>query len=301
MHMTSTKPTTFNSWLILVCINGAAPVTIVWKYHSGEISSAVALFSGAIVLALVNIAALLGIQRRSKRNGSSLRRRFVVGAMGLAIAAFLATLLGLSLVQQRNEYAGLAMSDVPLAQIEPERKRIVVELIRRTAEISQEENNSMAEVQKVPMNPAVYTPESFANKQIMQSTLAQLTKYSEIDFQYYAKTQDLRQDFRRKMAACDAEYLKSWDAGRKEQEDKDQSTNRLEHDWLTSVNALYVFAEQHAGDIAVKDGKVSVPNPAVREIFNNLLAQSKALHARLESTVQEQVKAQKQAQAEIAE
>jgi hypothetical protein len=103
------------------------------------------------------------------------------------------------------------------------------------------------------------------------------------------------------MAVCDAEYLKRWDAERKEQEDREKSANQLEHDWLASVNVLYLFAEQHTREIAVDEGKTSISDPAVRKNFNDLLAQSKRLHERLESTVQEEVRLQKQAKARIAE
>jgi len=151
------------------------------------------------------------------------------------------------------------------------------------------------------MNPAVYAPESFRDKARIQSTLAQLTNYAEIDFQSFDKQQSARADFRRKMAVCDSEYLKKWDAERKEQEDREKSANQLEHDWLASVNVRYLFAEQHTRDFAVDDVKTSISDPVVRKNFNDLLAQSKDLHARLESTVKEEVRLQKQAKARIAE
>ena len=299
--MTTTKGIRFNRWLILICVNGTVPSVILWKYHAGEISSAIALLCGAIVLAVCNTVVLLGFQKRSKRDGSPIQRSLVVGVIALAIVALLSTALGLRLLHQRNDYADIAISDEPLSSIEPEQKRLVVELIRRTAAISQEENKAMAEAQKVPMNPAVYAPESFRDKEKIQSTLAQLTNYAEIDFQSFDKQQSVRADFRRKMAVCDAEYLKKWDAERKEQEDREKSANQLEHDWLASVNVLYLFAEQHTRDIAVDDGKTSISDPTVRKNFNDLLAQSKDLHERLESTAQEEVRLQKQAKARIAE
>lgn len=273
---------------------------MIWNYHSGEISSSTAAICSVVVLALGNSVALLGFQRRAKVEGVSLQKSLVVGAMALAFLAFLSTTVGVRLASTRNEFERIAMSDTPLNRIEPEQKRLVVELIRRTAAISQEENKAMAEAQKVPMNPVVYAPESFANKQTIQSTLVQLANYAEIDFEYFDKQQSARADFRRKMAACDTAYLKKWDAERKEQEDREESANRLEHDWLASVNALYLYAEQHTGDIAVEDGKTSISDATVRENFDNLLAQSKLLHERLESTVQEEIRLQKLAKARIA-
>ena len=286
---------------MLVCINSAVPLTIIWKYHVGEVSFSVALLTGAIVLAGGNLAALFGFQQRSKRDGSPLDKRLIAGAVALAAVSFLLTILGVSSVKHRNEYAELAVSDTPLSSIEPERKRLVVELLRRTAAISQEENKKIAEAQKVPMNPVVYSPESFTDQKTIQSTVGQLANYSEIDFQYFAQQQSAREDFHRKMTACDSEYLKKWDADRREQEQTEKSASQLEHDWFASVKTLYDYAEQHARQIAVKDGKISISDNTVRTTFDGLLDRSKALHDNLESTVREEVRLQQLAKAKIAE
>jgi len=103
------------------------------------------------------------------------------------------------------------------------------------------------------------------------------------------------------MTACDSKYLKQWDAERQEQEDSEKSANQLEHDWFASVNSLYDYADQHAGEIAVRDGKISISDETLRTTFDALLDRSKALHGKLESTVQEEVRLQQQANAKIAE
>lgn len=131
--------------------------------------------------------------------------------------------------------------------------------------------------------------------------MAQLAKYVEIDFRYFAQQQSARADFSRKMTACDSKYLKQWDAERQEQEDSEKSANQLEHDWFASVNSLYDYADQHAGEIAVRDGKISISDETLRTTFDALLDRSKALHGKLESTVQEEVRLQQQANAKIAE
>ncbi len=58
--MTTTKGIRFIRWLILVCVNGTVPSVILWKYHTGEISSSIALLCGVIVLAVGNTFVLLG-------------------------------------------------------------------------------------------------------------------------------------------------------------------------------------------------------------------------------------------------
>ena len=274
---------------------------IIWKYHAGEISYAVALVTGLIVLAVGNIAILWGFQQRSKREGNQSGRMPAFGAGVLATAAFLATILGVSIVKHQNAYESLALSDTPLTSIEPEQKRLVVELIRRTAANSKEENKAMAEAQKVPMNPAVYSPDSFANPQAIQSTLAHLTIYAEIDFQYFTKQQSVREDFRRKMMVCDPKFLSKWDTQRQGQEDTEKAADQLEHEWFASVKSLYDYAEQYARNIAVIDGRISISDVAVRQRFNGLLDQSKSLHEKLESAVREEVQLQRKAKANIEE
>ncbi len=302
--MASPNKTLFNRtrlyWLVLVSINSGVPIATVWKYHAGETSSRVALVSGMIVLIVCNLAALLAFWRRYQLDGEPLPRTLLVGAAALAVVCCLLTILGVSSVRHHNEYADLAFSDTPLSSIEPEQKRLVVELIRCTAANSQEENKALAEAQKVPMNPPVYSPESFANQQVIQSTMAHLTKYADIDFQYFGKQQSAREDFRRKMAVIDPEYLKSWNAKRQEQEAADKATDQLEHDWFASVESLYNYAAQHTQEISVKDGRIAPSANAIRQAFNDQLDWSKALHDKLQSSVKEQVRRQQESRAQLA-
>jgi hypothetical protein len=150
------------------------------------------------------------------------------------------------------------------------------------------------------MNPSVYSPESFANSQAIQSTVGTLTKLVSIDFQYSASQQSAKQDFRQKMAVCDAQYLRQWDAERQEQEATEKATEQLEHEWFASIESLYGYALQHSGQIEAKDGHIVITSADVREAFNNELNRSKALHRDLLSSEQGLAKRQQQAKARIA-
>lgn len=289
-----------NVWIALVCVNAGAPLFEIWEYHSGAINSAAALLSVGLVLVVLNSVVLGSLFARARRKGRPFQqKKLLLPAGAMAVIAFLSTVVGVSLMRQRNDYFDLAMSDRPLSSITPEQKRLVVEYIRRAAANSQEENKAMAEAQKQPIDPAVYSPESFANQEVMRSTLALLTAYTRIDFEYFAKLQAIREDFRRRMAASDPGYLKSWDADRSDNEQMQQSANQVEHDWFASVDTLYSYGEQHAGQIEVKGGRVSISNPTVRRKFDDLFSQSKALHDKLESVVRDEVKLQRQAKANI--
>lgn len=296
----ATLPSQRNVWIALVCANTAAPAFQIWEYYKGTADSKAALLGIAFALVILNSVLLWALFARSERKGWRLpKKKLRLAAGAMAIVAFLVTVCGVLLLKQRNNYFDLAISGTPLSSINPERTRLVVELIRRSAANSQEVNQAMAEAQKVPLNPAAYSPDSFGSPEIMHSTLAHLAAYAEIDFEYFEKQQTVREDFHRKMAVCDPEYLKNWDAERSDYENIENSANRLEHDWFTSVEALYTYAEQHSHDINIEQGKISISNTAVRQHFDDLFDRSKALHEKLESTVQEEVKHQQQAKAHV--
>ena len=133
----------------------------------------------------------------------------------------------------------------------------------------------------------------------MHSTLALLTKDAQIDFGYFARQQAARDDFRRKMMACDPGYLKTWDADRNNQDGLAESANQVEHDWFASVTALYAYASQHSREIEVKSGRIVISNVDVRQTFNHLFERSTALHEKLEAVVQEEVKQQEKARTDV--
>jgi hypothetical protein len=289
-----------NIWIVLACVNASTPLFETWEYRSGGINSTAALLSVVFVLAALNSMVLWSLFARAKRNGWPIQwKKLIIAASTMAVIAVFSTFVGVSLVKKRNNYYDLAMSNKPLSSIEPERKRLVVEYLRRAAANSQDENKAMAEAQKRPIDPAVYSTESFSSQEVMRSTLAQLTTYTQIDFDFSAKQQAVREDFRRKMKACDPGYLKSWDDDSTGYEQMQQSANQVEHDWFASVTALYSYGEQHARQIDVKGGKVSISDPDVGRKFDDLLNESKALHDKLESVVHDEVRRQQQSKAEI--
>jgi len=286
-------------WIILAAVNIAVPVTTIWKYHAGDTNSKVALVSGVISLLACNSVVLLAFRKRLDREDTPLPKTLIVGAVALVALSCLVTILGVSSVSHHDEYMDLALSDIPLGNIEPERKRLVVELIRRTAANSREENNTLAEVQKVPMKPSVYSPESFADRRVIESTMTQLRKYADIDLQYFDKQQSAREEFRQKMAASDPGYLRDWDAKRQSQEALEAATEQLERNWLSDVQSLYDYAAEHLQDISVKDGQIIISDAVVRQEFDERLERSKALNHKLQTYVQEEAMRQQKSNASL--
>ena len=181
-------------------------------------------------------------------------------------------------IPERNRYLDLAISNVPLSSIQPERDRLVVQLIRQRAINSRDYDNLLVGARERPVFPALYTPESFASQQVMQSTLDQLTKYADMDFQYFQKQQAAMSEFREKMRKVDAAYLASMEVERKGQEAAEQSADRLEHQWLESVTLLYGYAASHSKEISQKDGRLEFATDASKLGFNDKLDRSRTLH-----------------------
>jgi hypothetical protein len=72
----------------------------------------------------------------------------------------------------------------------------------------------------------------------------------------------------------------------------------FEHEWLSSVEALYSFAAAHREQVRVNDAKLVFANGDVRSRFAKLLDTSKILHRRLLEEVQAGVDQQKHARTE---
>lgn len=286
-------------WLVLSCLNATIPALLVWKTRSGETTPTVAVLSGLLCLIVMNVMVLMAIRKRNARTGQLTSKWIVRGSFGLGLLAALAMSAGVFAVQQRNDYLDLALSDVPLPRIEPERKRLVVELIRRRAANSRDYDGLIAEVGKNPMSPGLHTPESFANKEVIESTITQLTKYAEIDFQYFQKQQAAMAEFRQKMATVDPAYLQAWDAKRQQHEEAELSANDLEHQWLASAASLYGYAASHSKDISLRDGRLEFATDVIRLEFHDNQDKSRVLYQKWQDAVQGLIRDRQQKRADV--
>lgn len=281
-------------WFVLFCVNLPIPVLLIWKFRAGEITRMNAVISAVICVVFCNAAVLYGVQRGNQGRGR-MSPKFILIAALFALAGFSATALTVSHIAHHRSYLDLAMSDTPLDSIQPQQKRLVVELIRQTAANSRENDKLLAEAQKHPLDPQVYSTESFSSIDVMDRTVARLTELVAADAEYYGKQQKAKQHFREQMAIVDPEYLKSWDKGQAPRENFEAATEELQKEWLESVKALYGYSSQHYGELHIKDGKVQFSNPATGVAFNDQMDRSKALHDKLLDAVQRGVEAHRQA------
>jgi hypothetical protein len=217
-----------------------------------------------------------------------------LGVLGALVTSF-ASLR----VPRHNTYLDLALSDIPLSRIQPEQKRLVVELIRRRAANSREYDSLASEAKAKPISPSLYTPESYANERLIDSTIAQLARYADADFQYSQKQQAAMSEFRQKMEKVDPKYLRSWDNRSLGEEAAEQQALNLERNWLNSAVSLYGFARSHSQEISLMNGHLEFATDDLRSEFNTKQDQSKTLYEKWQGTLQGLARRQQEARAQI--
>jgi hypothetical protein len=213
----------------------------------------------------------------------------------LAVASATVTALAVSSIPAHNEYVDLAFSDVPLSQIHPERKALVVELIRRKAANSREYDIDASQAK--PLSPPLYSPESFASKDAIADTMGQLKKATDSDFAYRAKQQDAEADFRKRMSEVDPQYLATFDSNLEKADEA--SMSNLEQQWFSTTSALYQYAAAHQKEIEVRNGNLKFNTTAVQIEFNQRQELSKTLYAKFLERVHGALRDKQQQRARI--
>jgi hypothetical protein len=275
-------------WLALVCIDATVPAVIVWKHHSGEVTAAVALTSSLISLGIGSAVFLGAVHSRNRRRGQGTSRGFLVSAAGLAVISALVTAGAIYLTPQRNDYVDLALSDTPLSQIHPQRKAIIVELLRRRLEISQEYQKEAAQMK--PISPALYSPASFASASVMHEVTEGLTHAYDTDISNNAEQRRSMDEFRVEMGKADPEYLKSFEATDQKDEEERNNIMDLEEKWFDSTIALYKYAGSHSDEITVSEGQLRFANNTVQSDFSRQLRESKNLYSVFQKQVQNEIR-----------
>jgi len=283
----------------LLCVNVTICVLLIAKYRSGEITRLNAIISAAICVVFLNAVMLFALRNAAQKTGHTISRKLLVAASVLAASGFVTTLLVATHSAHHASELDLALSDTPLSSIEPARKRLLVEMLRQTAANSRENDKLLANARQHPLNPQVYTPESFANTQAMQQVVDRLTSIVQADAAYAAKQMAAKQHFRDQMATVDPAYLNRWNDSIRPQDEAQASVEKIQQDWLASVVALYTFAQQNSGEIAIKDGNVQLSPSADDAIFHQLMDQSKAQYQELLAAVQRGVNSQKAAKSRV--
>jgi len=297
--MTETVPSLSRrqiDWLVLVCVDATVPAMLAWKKHAGSVTVSVAILTAFCVLAAMNATFLLAFVRRNRIQSTPTSRAFIAGAIGLALLSALGSIVAVVSIPENSGYLQLALSSIPLNDIQPEQKRLVVELIRRRTANSRENNLLIADVKKNPISPPIYSPESFADLAVIRKTTGRLQQIVAAELDYSGKQQQAMADFRTKMSKADPDYLRAWDESEKEQEAAEAKAISREKEWVASVMDLYDFAAKHIDSIKLRQGTVQFSKSALGEEFDQKQSLSKALQEKFLDLENELAQRQQQAQ-----
>lgn len=283
-------------YLMIAFANAALPIFVVLRARSGDLATANALLIGTLSAILVNGALLAGIGIRKKRAGQRISRTTLLFVLVMGIASIGSVELVARFLLDPDDVVKLAYSNKPLARIYPEPKRLVVELMRHRQQSSDEYQRVAARAR--PLSPSVYSSESFANTDVMRTTISSLQAAAAVDFGYAARRSRQIADFRREMERIDPHsmYLQAWS----ETEASDESLARIEKDWLTSTVKLYEYAISKVGETKLVNGKLLFRSDAERLEFARLIEESRSLNTRLQTVSKNMKEAQARARADLA-
>jgi hypothetical protein len=260
---------------LLIVVNISAPVFVLLQRNSSGLTDNASIWVGWISVVLLNVVFLTAMHMRTRRTVQMVSRRSILIACVLTILSGLITTVSISATPSDN-YLQLALSPIPLSKIQPERKRLLVELIRRNAANSAE-NNRVASGMK-PISPPLYSVNSFASKEAMESTSAQFKQAYAADQTYTAAKHQAMQDFHDKMLKVDPNYLRDFESRRHDDDVLEASIESAEAQWVTSALNLYDYAIAHASAISTdNNGHLVIPDQDMRKSLLDQITASTAL------------------------
>jgi hypothetical protein len=237
---------------------------------------------------VVTAMLVVGTYLRLPVDRRQIPRSMVLTSLALVVLSGLITTISIAASPSDN-YLAVALSDTPLNKIKPDRKRLMVELIRQDKAAS-DENSRIAKSMK-PISPALYSVDSFASKAAIESTSSQLKQAYDIDQAYAAAKHQARQGFHDKMQRADPDYLRDFESRMQEEDSLEASIEAEEAKWVASALSLYDYAAAHASNISVNNGgHLAI---ASEELKQSLLQQIDASTALEQTMVNDRAKAVK--------
>jgi hypothetical protein len=273
------------AWLLLV-VNLAVPAFVMVQRNGNHLTDAANIWVGWISATMLTVMLVVGTYLRLPMDRRQIPRSMVLTSLALVVLSGLITTVCIASSPSDN-YLAVALSDTPLNKIKPDRKRLIVELVRQNKAAS-DENSRIAKTMK-PISPALYSVDSFANKTAMESTSSQLKQAYDIDKAYAVAKHEARQAFHDQMQKIDPDYLRGFDSKMQEDDSLETSIEAEESKWVESALSLYDYATAHASDISLnKDGHLAI---ASEELKQNLLQQINASTALKQTMMNDRAKA----------
>lgn len=261
-------------WL-LILVNLTVPIFTLLQRSRNNLSDNANIWVGWISATLLTAMLVFGPHLRLSVDRRQISRKVMLASIALVVMSGLITTIFIAATPSDN-YLVVALSDTPLNKITPDRKRLVVELIRRNKAAS-DENSRMARSMK-PISPLLYSGGSFANKVAMESTSSQLKQAYDLDQAYVAVMHQNRQDFHNRMQRVDDNFLRDFESKMQANDILEASIEAEETKWVASVMSLYDFTSAHANDITVDtSGHLVIENDELKQKVLQQIDSSKAL------------------------
>jgi hypothetical protein len=275
------------AWLLLV-VNLSVPAFVLFQRNGNHLTDAANIWVGWISATMLTVMLVIGTYFRLPMDRRQIPRSMVLTSLALVVLSGLITTISIA-ASPIDDYLAVALSDVPLNKIKPDRKRLIVELIRHNKAAS-DENSRIAMTMK-PNSPALYSVDSFANETAMESTSSQLKQAYDIDKAYAAAKHQARQAFHDQMQRVDPDYLRDFVSRMQEDDSLEASIEAEESKWVASALSLYDYAAAHASDISLnKGGHLAI---ASEELKQNLLQQINVSTALKQTMMNDRAKAVK--------
>jgi hypothetical protein len=273
------------TWLLIV-VNLSVPAFVFSQRTGNNLTDTANIWVGWISAAMLT-AVLVGVTYfRLPLGRRRVPRSIVLTSLALVILSGLITTISIRASPSDN-YLAVALSDTPLNKIKPDRKRLVVELIRQNKAAS-DENSRIAKSLK-PISPALYSVESFSSKAAMESTSSQLKQAYNIDKAYAAAKHEARHNFHDKMQRVDPDYLRDFEVKMQKDDSAEAAIEAEEAKWVESVSILYDYAAAHASNISINNGgHLLIANEVVKQ---SLLQQLNASTAAKQTMMNDRAKA----------
>jgi hypothetical protein len=262
------------AWLLIV-VNLSVPAFVLFHRDGHNLSDAVNIWVGWISATLVTAMLVVGTYLRLPVDRRQIPSSVVWTSLALVVLSGLITTISI-VASPSDSYLALALSDIPLNKIKPDRKRLVVELIRQDKAAS-DENSRIAQSMK-PITPPLYSVDSFASKAAIESTSSQLKHAYDIDQAYAAAKHQARQSFHDKMQRVDPDYLRDFESRMQEEDSLEELIEAEEAKWVASALSLYDYAAAHAANFSVNNGgDIAIASKELRLSLLQQIDTSKAL------------------------
>jgi len=164
-------------------VNLSVPAFVLFQRNGNQLTDAANIWVGWISATMLTVMLVIGTYFRLPMDRRQIPRSMVLTSLALVVLSGLITTISIA-ASPSDDYLAVALSDTSLDKIKPDRKRLIVELIRKNKAAS-DENSRIAKTMK-PISPALYSVDSFANKTAMESTSSQLKQAYDIDQAYAA-------------------------------------------------------------------------------------------------------------------